>query len=87
MTWWFPRREFRVVSCHDCRWRDWYTLRQSYPPRCPQCGADCEHDFVFQDKFISREDLNKLGKDRGVEPLRRLVRNEREGQRLWKGSW
>jgi len=85
----FKEREYRVVSCTVCRFRDWYDIvcQPSYPPRCPHCGASCTHDFVYQDKYIAFENRKTFGKDQGVEPLKRLVRNERQGRDLWKGSW
>ena len=41
-------REYRLVRCDSCIWQDFYEVgrRPSYPPRCPDCGEECQHSFV-----------------------------------------
>lgn len=58
--------EYRAVKCELCIWQDYYEIgrRPSYPPRCPQCGSGCEHEFIFG-KF-TRDQRARLGRDLGV---------------------
>lgn len=57
-------REYRVVGCSECTWRDWYRTRQSFPPRCPECGAACEPSYFVRSAFPLRV-RNLLGRDLG----------------------
>lgn len=57
-------REYRVVACSECTWRDYYRTRRSYPPRCPSCGAGCEPHYFTMAAFALRV-RNLLGHDLG----------------------
>ena len=75
-------REWRITACQRCWWRDYYTLLNSYPPRCPKCGADVDHEFSIQIDPIPFGLKGKLGRDDGVRlefkhwsvPTRRATR-------------
>lgn len=60
-----PYREWRIVQCVSCWFRDFYRLTQSYPPRCPQCGESCVSDFALQERIISPDELRLYGRDIG----------------------
>lgn len=47
-------REYRVVQCSACSWRDYYGTRRSYPPRCPACGASVEEHYFIRAWFPLR---------------------------------
>ena len=57
-------REYRVVGCGTCIWRDFYRSNQSYPPRCPACGSPNEAHYFVRVRFLpSARAL--LGRDLG----------------------
>lgn len=57
-------REYRVVACQECSWRDFYRTYRSYPPRCPECGAPCEEHYFSMASFPLRA-RQLLGRDLG----------------------
>jgi hypothetical protein len=57
-------REYRVIGCSDCIWRDYYRSNQSYPPRCPSCGAANESHYFIRVHFHPRVRA-LLGRDLG----------------------
>lgn len=63
-------KTYRDVACDSCLWRDYYACdrtRPSYPPRCPECGETCSHDFF--DASFPFEARNKLGRDNGIRSV------------------
>lgn len=59
-------REYRAVRCMKCIWQDYYDtrMRSSYPPRCPECGGVCDHEFFVA--IFSFRERRLLGRDRGI---------------------
>ncbi len=59
-------RPYRAVRCEGCVWQDYYdpVTRVSYPPRCPECGSLCSHEFFSADFTGTQRRL--LGHDRGT---------------------
>lgn len=57
-------REYRVVQCSSCTWRDYYRTRRSYPPRCPECGDENEEHYFVKVRFSLRA-RRLLGRDLG----------------------
>jgi hypothetical protein len=64
-------RTYRVVSCSECLWQDYYACdgtRPSYPPRCPECGESCmPHEFITANWSASVR--RALGRDQGVRAI------------------
>lgn len=61
---------YRDVACRTCLWRDYYacdSTRPSYPPRCPECGDECTHDFFDADFTFAER--NGLGRDDGIRSV------------------
>lgn len=82
-------RQFRLVRCEDCVWQDFYQVstRLSYPPRCPECGSGCEHEFTYA-AFKSSERC-RLGRDNGIRYVfgDPLAEWKRERDRRWSFSY